>query len=249
MKGGMSARAVGGPDVTVAPLLMYPLHSERPDIGLQRPSCVSINLRLRFYGHLLVSSTYRMGCFPMVGRHIWPVLSRSWPSPHFLTRSHSDSRVEFIWYPPLVLLQSAKFREADHLALILQFLFWPCSVLAKPGSIWTGLPWPPFPPPREEYQASHAGNHCCHFFTFSLLQYTGENVARRELAKIDLWIWQSILLGVLHVGFECQVVKDTAVMWCGQHAGEKHNRKAYPLERTPADPYDCVKDKKSYNIR
>lgn len=149
MKGGMPARAVGGPDVTVAPLLMYPLHSERPDIGLQRPSCFSIYLRLRFYGHLLVSSTDRMGCFPMVGRHIWPVLSRSWPSPHFLTRSHSDSRVEFIWYPPLVLLQSAKFREADHLALILQFLFWPCSVLAKPGSIWTGLPWPPFPPPRE----------------------------------------------------------------------------------------------------
>lgn len=147
---GVLGWAVGGPDVTVASFLLYPLrHAERPDIGLLRPDCFSISLLLRFYGHLLVSSTDRMGYFWTAGRHVWPVLSRSWPSPYFLTHSHSDSRVEFIWYTPLVLLQSAKFREADHLALILQFLFWPHCVLAKPGSIWTGLLWPPFPPPRE----------------------------------------------------------------------------------------------------
>lgn len=188
MKGGMPARVVGGPDVTVAPLLMYPLRSERPDTGLQRPSCFSINLRLRFYGHLLVSRTDRMGSFPMVGRHIWPVLSRSWPSPHFLTSSHSDSRVEFIWYPPLVLLQSAKFREPDHLALILQFLFWPCSVLAKPGSIWTGLPWPPFPPPREGIPSFPCRESLLSIFTFPLLKCTGKLGAMREVTKNKLWI-------------------------------------------------------------
>lgn len=171
----------GGPDVTVAPLLIYPLHSESPDTGLQRPSCFSINLRLRFYGHLLVSRTDRMGSFPMVGRHIWPVLSRSWPSPHFLTCSHSDSRVEFIWYPPLVLLQSAKFREADHLALILQFLFWPCSVLAKPGSIWTGLPWPLFPPPREGIPNFPCRESLLSLFTFPLLKCTGSYL------NLELW--------------------------------------------------------------
>lgn len=184
MKGGMLARVVGGPDVTVAPLLMYPLRSERLDTGLQRPSCFSINLRLRFYGHLLVSCTDRMGCFPMVARHIWPVLSRSWPSPHFRTRSHSDSRVEFIWYPPLVLLQSAKFREADHLALILQFLFWPCSVLSKPGSIWTGLPWPPFPPPREGIPNFPCRESLLSLFTFPLLKCTGKLGAMRAICFV-----------------------------------------------------------------
>ncbi len=150
-------------------------------LAFRDPPASPSNLRLRFYGHLLVSRTDRMGSFPIVGRHIWPVLSRSWPSPHFLTCSHSDSRVEFIWYPPLVLLQSAKFREADHLALILQFLFWPCSVLAKPGSIWTGLPWPPFPPPREGIPNFPCRESLLSLFTFPLLKCTGSYL------NLELW--------------------------------------------------------------
>lgn len=34
-----------------------------------------------------------------VAGDVWLVLSRSWPSTHFLPGSHSDSRVKFIWYP------------------------------------------------------------------------------------------------------------------------------------------------------
>ncbi len=116
--------------------LYNPLRSERLDTGLQRPSCFSINLRLRFYGHLLVSRTDRMGSFPIVGRHIWPVLSRSWPSPHFLTRSHSDSRVEFIWYPPLVLLQSGQVSGSRPLSFDTSVSVW---TLLCPRQAWVHL--------------------------------------------------------------------------------------------------------------
>lgn len=34
-----------------------------------------------------------------VASDVWLVLSRSWPSTHFLPGGHSDSRVKFIWYP------------------------------------------------------------------------------------------------------------------------------------------------------
>lgn len=34
-----------------------------------------------------------------VAGNVWLVLSRSWPSTHFLPGGHSDSRVKFIWYP------------------------------------------------------------------------------------------------------------------------------------------------------
>lgn len=33
-----------------------------------------------------------------VASNVWLVLSRSWPSTHFLPGGHSDSRVKFIWY-------------------------------------------------------------------------------------------------------------------------------------------------------
>lgn len=61
----------------------------QPSTQIFRPSGTS-RLRLR---------SLPCGSLCAMAGDVWLVLSRSWPSTHFLPGVPSDSRVKFIWYP------------------------------------------------------------------------------------------------------------------------------------------------------